>query len=140
MHFLYSHLQTANAYGALLTGPWIRIRYESGIRIQKPLFLHMASIWIRAACCAAWERAGTMVELQFSSAMRLVCAPCGDPARPHWIRIQWIRFRCPYEEPLFLHILFCLTNSIDCRKIEFFDSSCTDASETIKLTEYVKNT
>ena len=44
-------------------GPWIWIRRGSGIRIQRPLYLHTTSIRIRAACYA---------EIQSSSALRAV--------------------------------------------------------------------
>ena len=64
--------------GALHTGPWIRIRCTSGIRIQRLLCLHMASIWIRAACYA----------------------PLDYIESGSGIRIQWIRFQCPLESPI----------------------------------------
>ena len=59
--------------GALHRWPWIQIRCRSGIRIQRPLCLHKASIRIRAACCAAWQCAGTVREIQSSIAMVVVC-------------------------------------------------------------------
>ena len=64
--------------GALDTGPWIRIRCGSEIRIQRPLRLHTALLQIQAVCCAAW---------QCVIAMRVVCVPCGAHVRPHWIQI-----------------------------------------------------
>ena len=57
------------------------------IRIQRPIWLHTASIRIRAACCSAWQCSRTVREIQSSSAVRVVCLPCGAHARPHWIRI-----------------------------------------------------
>ena len=55
-------------------------------RIQWQLCLHTSSIQIRAACCAAWQCSGTMLEIESSSTMHVVCVPCLAHARPHRIR------------------------------------------------------
>ena len=86
------------------TGHWIRIQCGSGIRFQRPLYLHTASIWIRAACCVAWQCSRTAWKIQSSSAMRVVCVPHVELNRDHiesetGIRILWIRFQCPCGKP-----------------------------------------
>ena len=48
-------------------------------------------------------------EIQFSSAMRVVCVPCGVEARPPWIRIGDpdrvnLVSVCVWRAPLFLHL------------------------------------
>ena len=57
---VYKDLILLLVTGALHTRPWIRIQCGSGIRIQRPLCLHTASIRIRASCWAvlhdsAWD-------------------------------------------------------------------------------------
>ena len=56
------------------------MRIGDGIRIQRPLCLHTASIHIRAGfCSAAWQCVRSRPAC--SSAMCVVCLPCGAHAR-----------------------------------------------------------
>ena len=73
--------------GGLHTESWIWVWCRSGIQIQRPLCLHTASIWIWSAYCSASQCSRTVQEIQFRSAMRVVCARSGTHTRTHWTRI-----------------------------------------------------
>ena len=74
--------------GVLHTGPWIQIRFRSGIPDLKTTVPPHGRDPDRSCvlCCAtvhqnsAWDPA--------QQCIRPVCAPCGAHARQHWIRIR----------------------------------------------------
>ena len=87
--------------GALHTGPWIWIQCRSGIRIQRPLYLHTTLIWIQAACYATSDSEWDPVQqcnvyslLGIWSSHKTMHIESGLG-----IRIQLIRFQCPCGEP-----------------------------------------
>ena len=108
-NWFYEYVLDRRDSGAFHTGLCIRIRYGSGFQTQKLFCLHTASIWIWAACCAAWQCSGTVRQIESSSAMRIVCMPCGAHTTPHWIQIgdPDQGSQCPSGKPQCVYMIQC---------------------------------
>ena len=94
---LHKHDDVFRVYGALHTGPWIRIWCESGIQIKRPLCLHMVSIRICIVCCTVLKDCVWDPVLQSTCHVELTQDHIQSGSG---IWIQIIRFQCPYGEPL----------------------------------------